>query len=428
MHDHHDDHQHRDLETVDKPLDAANQSLADALRASFGILKFIMVILVGLFLISNVRSIGEHEEALTLRLGRLLPGVHKAGLAWAFPYPIDEVVLLPTKKSNDLLVKSHSFARLASEEGKPLAYISRSGSSGLNPSLDGALLTSDGGLIHVKWKITYKIDDVLSFVTNLAGKKVEAAEHLLRTLVENVGIHVASELTADEATRTRVEYVQQEMRTRINQQLQPISSGITVTSVEMFEPTPPLQVRDSFDRTQRSENAKQKRIREALKERNEMLNKAAGAKYAQLLKHIDELEDIERHDGSTEEVQGQLDRLLVQSTEGRAGQIIKNAGAYLSSVVGQMQSDVELYRTLLPEYQRNPDVLIGRLWEQTQEAILDQPGVQKIYRTPEMELRLIIGTDPNEERLQEQRRLEEKEREVDDLRERRLVPVGPEGG
>ena len=92
--------------------------LADALRASFSILKGIMTVLVVLYLFSNVRTIGNHEQALRLRLGRLLPGVHDPGLMWAFPFPIDEIVPLPTRKSNELKIESHTFHRREGEVGE----------------------------------------------------------------------------------------------------------------------------------------------------------------------------------------------------------------------------------------------------------------------------------------------------------------------
>ncbi|MGB2987888.1 MAG: hypothetical protein WBE26_18625, partial [Phycisphaerae bacterium] len=117
MEENHDQHAHRNIEATEAPLDAAHQSLADALRASFSVLKGIMMVLVVLYLFSNVRSVGTHEQALVLRLGRLLPGVHEPGLMWAFPFPIDEIIPLPTKKSNDLLIDSHTFHRSNQEIG-----------------------------------------------------------------------------------------------------------------------------------------------------------------------------------------------------------------------------------------------------------------------------------------------------------------------
>ncbi|MBI4718758.1 MAG: hypothetical protein HY763_13200 [Planctomycetes bacterium] len=436
MHWHHDEHDHSHApdephapgapEHGEEPLDAANQSLADALRASFRILKGIMMILVVLYLFSNVRSVDSSEQALVVRLGSLRPGVHEAGLTWALPFPIDEIVPLPTRKSNDLMIDAHTFHREQNEFGKSLAFISRSETEGLNPTLDGALLTADAGLVHLQWKVTYKIDDVRSYVSHILGKKVEAAEKLLRTMVENVGIKVASELTAEEIIRTRVDHVQTEMKRRLNERLTELQSGIAVTLVEIHEPTPPLQIREAFDDTQRAENAKQARIREAEQKRTKSLNEAAGAAHQRLVKVLDELERRTRDGSADAELLAERDRLLEHEVEGKAGQLIKDAGAYLSVAVGNMQSDVELYRTLLPEYERNPHVLLTRLWEQTKQEIFQAPGVIKFYRPPGSQIRLHIPLDPEQKRHDEALRLQGQTFDVKRLRPTRLVPLGPE--
>jgi len=293
MHQHHDrnhdEHAHRNLDAVEEPLDAAGQSLSDALRASFGILKVIMFVLFVLYLFSNVRRIENHEQALTLRLGSLQSGVREAGLVWAFPFPIDEIVTLPTRKSNELIVDSHTFHRSASEIGKPLNTINRAPSQGLNPALDGAMLTADSGLVHARWKVTYKFDDVGKYVTNLNGRELEAAEELILRLVETTGIHVASEIKAEEAIE-RVDWIQSEMKRRVNMELVSLDSGIEVTRVEMFEQTPPIPVRPAFDGTQVSENFKQKQIRDAEQERTRTLSEAAGSAYNAVLRILDEID------------------------------------------------------------------------------------------------------------------------------------------
>jgi len=423
-----DQHRHRNLEVVEEPMDAAGKSLADALRSSFNVLKGIMAVLVVLYLFSNVRSIGAHEQALVLRLGRLLPDVHEAGLIWAYPFPIDEITPLPTKRSNDLLVTSHTFYRRAEEVGKPLSFIHRSAGEGLNPTLDGALLTADAGLVHVQWKLTYKIDDVRSYLTSLKGDEVEAAEELLGVLVETVGIQLASELTAEELTRTRVEYVQGEMKWRINERLTALNSGIGVTLVETPELTTPLQTHQAFDNTQRAENIRQQKIRNAEKQYTQILSEAVGAGYEDVVRL---LEDIDR--GGTEgrtvaDLRAELDRVLEERAEGKAGKRIKEVGAYRARVVSQMQSDVERYRTLLPEYLRSPTVLINRLWEETRQQILGSSGVTKFYRPPGLkEIRVIISLDPEQTRIEEAERLQKEEFDEDKLqRGPRFVPVGPE--
>ena len=426
MHAHHDHHSHRDLDTKEEPLDAANQSLADALRSSFGILKVIMMVLVVLYLASNVRCVDTHEQALHLRLGALLPGVYQPGLVWAFPFPIDEIVPLPAKSSNELLNDSHTFYHSRSDVGKSLAVLSGEASGGIDPvGPGGALLTADAGLVHARWKVTYKIDEVGRFVTNFLGNKVEAADGLLAVVVENAGIHVASEMTAEEMIRTRVHDVQDEMKRRVNEWLRKLDSGVVVTTIEMYEPTPPLQIRGVFDATQRAENMKKRAIDRAQQEKTQILSRTAGGGYQEFAELLDKIEVEEAAGRPIKALEAELEQLLVDKAEGEAGRLIREASAYHSVVVGQMQSDVELYRTLLPEYERNPKLLIARLWEQTRRAIYDNPGVTKIYRPCESEFRLKIPLDPEQERVEEERRLQQQEYDVSKLKTPKQVPLGP---
>ncbi len=420
---------HRNLEVAEQPLDAASQSLADALRSSFSVLKVIMIVLVILYLFSNVRSIDTYEEALALRVGRLYRVVDKPGLVWAFPFPIDEIIPLPTKRSNDTLITSHTLHRSDQEKGKPISFLRRSDAQGLDPVMDGALLTADAGLVHVQWKVTYKIDNVRSYVTNLLGDNVEAAEGLIKTLIETTGIQVASELTAEEVIRTRVEYVQSELKRRINERLSALGSGIVVTFIEMYEPTPPVQIRGAFDATQAAENIKQRKIRAAEQKRTRILNEAAGAAHERLLALLEKIDRGGTEEEPVETLRGQLKDLLGNEAEGEAGRRIKEAGAYRTTVVSRIESDVEQYKTLLPEYRRNPLMLINRLWEETRQQILGSTGVTKFFRPKGLkEIRIKIPLDPEERRIEEQRRLEKKDFDPSKLREERLVPIGPEHG
>ncbi len=434
-HDHHHGHTHDDdpsraapsaHDTPEEPLDVASQSLADALRASFGILKIIMAILFVLYLVSNVRRIESHEQALTLRLGELQPGVKEAGLVWAFPFPIDEIIPLPTRRSNELRVDSHTFHREDSEKDKPLNFISRGPTQGLKPGLDGALMTADAGLVHARWKITYDIDDVSSYVSHIAGRKVEAAERLISTLFDNEAIHVAAEMTAEEMIRTKLDTVQSEVLLRVNERLKALDSGIHVSRAEMYEPTPPIQIRQAFDNTQKTESAKLSRVRSAEQQRTKMLNETAGAAYPRVLALLDSLDSATAKGAPVDDLRRDLDTILAEEVEGDAGRAIKGAGAYLSKVVGQMQSDVELYRTLLPEFERSPGLLIARLWEQAKEQIMNESGVSKIYRPAGTQFRLHIPLDPEEARIQEERRLQKKEFDPKRLIPEKWVPVGPE--
>ena len=87
------------LETSD---DAGSQALAEALRSSFAIVKFVMVALVIVFLASGIFQVGPQEKAVMLRFGKTVGTGQQAllgpGLHWSFPYPIDEVVKIPYRE------------------------------------------------------------------------------------------------------------------------------------------------------------------------------------------------------------------------------------------------------------------------------------------------------------------------------------------
>src|SRR5579862_1974870 len=97
-HDHHN-HAHESRATAPPPVtpdDAGSQALAEALRSSFAIVKFVMVLLVVIFFGSGFFQVGPQEKAIILRFGKPVGQGSEAllgpGLHWSWPYPIDEVV------------------------------------------------------------------------------------------------------------------------------------------------------------------------------------------------------------------------------------------------------------------------------------------------------------------------------------------------
>jgi len=91
--------------------DVATKSLSDALRVSFMVLKVIMAVLVVLFIASGVFTVEPSEQALVLHFGRIRgdaggASVLNAGLHWAWPAPIDEIVKIPVTQQQVLDVDS----------------------------------------------------------------------------------------------------------------------------------------------------------------------------------------------------------------------------------------------------------------------------------------------------------------------------------
>ena len=84
--------------------DAGAQALTEALGSSFKLVKWLLALLVGAFLITGRFTVESNQVALILRFGKpvgegeaqlLKPGWH-----WKFPPPIDEIVTIPVGESH----------------------------------------------------------------------------------------------------------------------------------------------------------------------------------------------------------------------------------------------------------------------------------------------------------------------------------------
>jgi len=384
------------------PMDAANQSLADALRTSFRILKLLMVVLVALFLLSGVFTVEQNEEAVVLRLGRLSGDVRQPGLHWAFPYPIDQVVRLPVRQSNELSLDSHWLHLRENERDRPITQIQRE-HGGLKPGLDGALLTADGGLFHIRWKVIYSIEAIDRFVSRVKGTTLPDAEAIITPVLENAAFHVAAGMTADEMI-AGVSGIQDQVRARVNRRLEELQTGVRVTSLHIPESSPPVQTLAEFRSVTDAEQYKQRVIRDAEQEAANVLNQAAGGSYTVLLDAIDDYEDAVA-DGDAERsaaAEAQVDEILENTAAGEVGWMIAGARSYYTSAVQGIQADIERYRSMQDEFARNPTLLVARLVEDAFQEILTRPGVTKIYLpTGAKEVRVKIGPDPQQRQLDE---------------------------
>lgn len=104
------------------PVDSGSQALAEALRSSFGIVKFVMLALFVVFLFSGFFKVESQEKAIKLRFGKpvgeggealLGPGPH-----WAWPYPIDEVIKIPITEIQEVRARASWFAQTAVQEAR----------------------------------------------------------------------------------------------------------------------------------------------------------------------------------------------------------------------------------------------------------------------------------------------------------------------
>ncbi len=398
------------------PLDAANQSLADAMRASFNILKFIMVVLVVLYAFSGVRIVDEDSEAVVFRFGKL-NRVKGSGASIAFPFPIEETLIFATKKDNSFRSLDHWPKVKEGQINEPLSKVRNSGI--LNPGLDGSLLTADNGIVHIQWDVKYRVKNLERYVLNVGDESTTEVEVLIKSLLNDATINAVSSYSAEDVTRGSTTDVAFKVRSMVNERLEQLETGVHVVALDIPHSSVPGPTMIAFDNVAKAQSERDKAVQEAHQQRIKVLNATAGNSWRELAtyqtrtgeRHVGLLDQLDaaietNDEAKQKKLEAEIDQILENEASGAAGEQIRLARGYYTKVVQQIEGDVDQYHAVLDEYLESPDLLIHRLWEQTRQRVLQQKGLTKHFvASNAMELRIHIEPDPEQAARDETERL-----------------------
>ncbi len=396
-------------------LDAAGKSLSEALRISFIMLKVIMVVLVVIFLASGLRTVGSNEQALVLRFGKIR-GVGEnrilgPGLKLLFPYPIHEIVKIPTAKKQTLPINSFWYFQ------KNLDVLPKGPKSRervpetLKPTDDGYCITrgekqsrvisggtaSDYSIVHSKWQLTYNIDDPERFFKNIYVDDVKPGQSytdvmeksltpLLKPLIEHAVVSAMVNYTIDDVIQNPGS-ISKNVERLVQQKLNNIQSGIKIISVQLTDRIWPRQVDDAFQASIKARQASQKAISEAKGYAENTLNEAGGPVAETLLKA---LQDQNPGEQETE--------LLWLQLAGQAQEKIADARAYRTKIVETARANAEYLQLLLPEYKKSPELVIQKIYQDAIEDVLNNAEekmiIQPTANTKGREIWIQLNRDP----------------------------------
>lgn len=381
-------------------LDPAQQSLADALAVSFTVLKFAMLAAVFAYAFSGVFSVGSNEVALRLRFGNYVgaPGerVLERGTYFAAPFPIEQVIKVDTRPNTLKLDKDFWYETGMNERGTTRDQIRNTRAGPLNPMRDGSLLTGDVNIAHARWTITYIIGDPVAYVTNVGQR--DLADQLIKCTIAQGIIRAIAQLPADDLLKG---LVNREVATATAQEtLDAMASGLQITQLALEQVSAPVSVVASFDAVTTAETDRARRIVQAQQDRARILGEAAGQASDSLIALLDEYERV-RETGTSSEIavseqklQEAFDTLTVNniSIGGLVAESINSARTYRTQVVEAVKGDREVFERLLPQFEKNPRIILSRLWEDARERILT--GDVETFYTLDGRLELQINRDP----------------------------------
>lgn len=251
-------------------LDAGSQALSEALRASFAIVKFAMVLLVLVFLGSGFFTVGPQERAVILRFGKPVGEGEKAllgpGLHWSFPYPIDEYIKIPITEIQSTTSTIGWYAMTPEQE---LAGTLPPPRPSLNPATEGYVLTADRNIVHVRSTLYYRISDPIQFVFTFTN-----AAQVVQNALNNALLWSAARFKADDILYRDFARFRETVQKRATDLLEVEHVGVTVERCDV-ERTWPLYLAADFDNVTKADNARNQKLEEANSYANQATNRAS---------------------------------------------------------------------------------------------------------------------------------------------------------
>jgi membrane protease subunit HflK len=415
-------------------MDPANQSLADALRFTYSLLKFVMVVLVALFFISGIKTIQEGERGIRVFLGKptsfnLTPGIHPN-----LPFPMGEMIRIGEGSVEVKLGRSFMpyAANISNDDIAMSATVQQFSSEGkLNPSRSFSNITSDLNVAHTQWTATYRRTDHRLYAENILP---DQEERLVRLAVQRGVVQTLASVTIDDLLKQTGDSSSAARVREIAQgQLDDIQSGITIDRVTLSRKIPPIFLVDRFASVQAAAQRAGKAREDALLERDQQLNEVAGAAAPVLIEAINEYERLIEL-GQTQEADAllaQIDALLegrpadilgtvhaAGLVSGRVSELLEFVRGQTSTRVTQAIADRDLFRAKLAQYESNPRLMISRDWSEAMSVFLNRPFVQ-VMSLPRgrSTAELLINEDPAIARELDRAR---KQAEVDRANEERM--------
>jgi len=316
-----DEHEHREPPAPVTPDDTGSQAMAEAMRSSFAIVKFVMAALVVLFLASGIFQVGPQEQAVVLRFGKPVGAGQQAllgsGLHWAFPYPIDEVVKIPIRQIQRVQSTVGWYA--VTPEQELSGNLPPVGPS-LIPGVDGYVITADRNIIHARAMLYYQVDDPIRAVFYFSGGPdsslgMAGVSNAVLNVLNNALLCTAAHYGVDQVLYSDVAGFQDDVKQRVIQLVDQEQLGITVTQCSV-DRSPPRQLQQIFDQVTEARQNQAKVLDDAHSYENQATNNAGA----------------------------------------QASAIINEAKSASVLYVQSVQADAKAFSDLLPKYKINPDL------------------------------------------------------------------------
>lgn len=286
--------------------------------------RYFVVIIIAVVLIiccSGIRFIKSGESAVILRFGKIVGDtpeeqVHDAGVLFAFPYIIDEVITIPTGSVQEFTVNTHY------TDGQMTTY-----------DRNGYVITGDNNIAILSASVKYTISDPVAYAL-----AVKDPQYIINAVVSNAMINVAANYAVDDILTTGKDEYTKAVRALSQEKLDENGIGVTLSHLELTRVGMPEEVRDIY----------------------ELVN-STNIQASTLI-----------------EQSRQYYETRIPGAEAEATALVSEARANYSNFTAAANSDLYEFYGVLAEYEANPEVVKVRLYNTAISNIIRKIGTVKI--------------------------------------------------
>ncbi|MEM9373895.1 MAG: SPFH domain-containing protein [Planctomycetota bacterium] len=391
-------------------MDPANQSLADALRFTYRLLRVGMVALIILFVFSGMKTINEGERGIKVRLGQPFDQDFNPGLHWNWPYPVGEMVrvgvgTVEVKMGTAFMPVNNRAQTQAEAMAADADQFSRT--TKLVPGRAGSNITADLNIAHTQWTINYQRTDQSAWARNVTSDQETA---MVRVAVQRGVVHTIAGVTIDDLLKLSGDAIAARVRESAQRTLDEMGSGITIERVTLSRKIPPVGLLDRFASVNASAQAAAKAREDALLGRDQLLNEVAGPAAPVLIAQINAYERLIEL-GQAEEAEillASIDAILegrpaefegrvydAGMISGEVAQVINDAEGRVSAMVSQAIADRDFFLAKQAQFESNARLMVARDWSDAMTTFLDKEFVQAMVLPEGVSLaELLISEDP----------------------------------
>ena len=248
----------------------------------------------------------EGQQAVITQFGKYKSTVN-AGFNWRMPYPVQRHELVFVTQIRSVDIGRDNIIK----------------ATGLRES---AMLTEDENIVEIKFAVQYRLNDARAYLFESRDPTqavIQSAETAVREVV--------GKMRMDSALAEERDQIAPRVREKMQSILDLYKVGIEVVGINLQQGgvRPPEQVQAAFDDVLKAGQERERAKNEAQAYANDVIPRAVGA----------------------------------------ASRLKEEADAYRERIVAQAEGDAQRFKTILPEYQKAPQVMRDRMYTDTMQQI-----------------------------------------------------------